>query len=170
MVNDLSKRVENLISAKNVSKVAISKELGIGYSTLWRRLNGSRNVNVDFLTKLANILGTTPSYLMGETDNPSRNNDMNVSSEVKQAKEQTGMLSFAYWRDVFNAAQDIADSGDKDAITYVSQILNRALSLLVAKSDNCALQNSFHDISAVTSSQVILGNNNASNLTVTKQN
>ena len=166
MVNDLSKRVENLLSAKKVSKVAISQELGIGYSTLWRRLNGSRNVNVDFLTKLADILGTTPSYLMGETDNPSRESSINNSLKVKQPKEQTGTLSFSYWRNVLDSVKDIADSGDKDAIGYVSNILNQALSLLTTKTERRESQYSISDIPTVTNASVIVGNNNKSNLTL----
>lgn len=67
----INERIQDLITAKRVSKAEISEKLGIGYSTLWRRLNGERSINVDFLSDLAKVLGTTSSYLMGETNNPS---------------------------------------------------------------------------------------------------
>ena len=66
----ISEHIQNLIATNRFFKAEISNKLGIGYSTLWRRLNGERSINVDFLSDLAKVLGTTSSYLLGETDNP----------------------------------------------------------------------------------------------------
>ncbi len=169
MIENLSERVEKLLSEKKISKTEISKKLGIGYSTLWRRLNGSRNVNVDFLTELANILGTTPSYLMGEANNPNFGNEgnemkKNAPISIIKPEEQRGMLSFSYWRDVSNSVKEIADSGDKDAIDYVSKILGRALSLLHTKLDGETVS---HSASEITNAPVMLGHHNENNLMFT---
>lgn len=66
----ISRRLKRLMSEKRYSKAEISEKLGIGYSTLWRRLNGERSINIDFLSELAKVLDTSVSYLIGETDNP----------------------------------------------------------------------------------------------------
>lgn len=69
MTQELNERIKKKLSEKNISKAEISKTLGIGYSTLWRRLNGERSLDVDFLIELAKVMGTTVSDLMGETPN-----------------------------------------------------------------------------------------------------
>ena len=70
MTSLLSERVEELLSAKQLSKTQIAEKVGVDYTTLWRKLRGARGVNTDFLLKLAEALGTSAAYLLGETDNP----------------------------------------------------------------------------------------------------
>ena len=69
MVHELNERIRKLLSEKRIPKTEISEKLGIGYSTLWRRLNGERSINVDFLMGLARVLGTTASELLYGLDN-----------------------------------------------------------------------------------------------------
>lgn len=69
MAQALNDRIKKLLSEKRIPKTEISKKLGIGYSTLWRRLNGERSLDVDFLIELAEVLGTSPSYLLDGSDN-----------------------------------------------------------------------------------------------------
>lgn len=69
----LSKRVKDLLEAKGLKQKAISEELGVEYSTLWRRLKGERKITIDFLQRLSKSLGTSSAYLLGETDDPSPN-------------------------------------------------------------------------------------------------
>lgn len=64
MLQVLNERIRKLLSEKRIPKTEISEKLGIGYSTLWRRLNGERSINVDFLLELAKVLGTTASELL----------------------------------------------------------------------------------------------------------
>lgn len=73
MPETLSERVKNLLEAKSISQKEISGELGVEYTTLWRRLKGERKITVDFLQLLAGSLGTSSAYLLGETDDPSPN-------------------------------------------------------------------------------------------------
>lgn len=67
----LSERVKDLLEAKGLKQKAISEELGVEYSTLWRRLKGERKITIDFLQRLSKSLGTSSAYLLGETDDPS---------------------------------------------------------------------------------------------------
>ena len=60
-------KIETLMREKRISKTGLSEKLGIGYSTLWHRLSGRRMLEVDFLTDLASLLGTSVSYLIGKT-------------------------------------------------------------------------------------------------------
>lgn len=69
----LSERVKDLLEAKGLKQKAISEELGVEYSTLWRRLRGERKITIDFLQRLSKSLGTSSAYLLGETDDPSPN-------------------------------------------------------------------------------------------------
>ncbi|MCR5347704.1 MAG: helix-turn-helix domain-containing protein [Fretibacterium sp.] len=71
MNEDMMERIKRLISEKHLSQTKIAKELGIHYTTLWRRLNGARDLNVDFLVNLARVLGTSAAFLLGETEDPS---------------------------------------------------------------------------------------------------
>lgn len=67
----LSERVKDLLETKGIKQKEISEELGVEYSTLWRRLRGERKITVDFLQRLSKSLGTSSAYLLGETDDPS---------------------------------------------------------------------------------------------------
>ena len=71
MLDILSEKVKELLEAGNISQKDISEKLGVEYSTLWRRLKGERKINIDFLKHLAESLGTSSAYLLGETDDPS---------------------------------------------------------------------------------------------------
>ena len=70
MLQDLTQRIKQIMAEKHLSPTKIAGELGINYTTLWRRLNGEREINIDFLVKLADILGTSVAFLLGETDDP----------------------------------------------------------------------------------------------------
>ena len=135
MLDILNERVKSLITEKGISKAYISRELGIGYSTLWRRLKGERNVNVDFLSKLAKILGTTPSYLMGEIDNPDfikHEKTVDLKSENKTTtNERDRQLSMSYWGEVVDNIRNLANSGDSNQISLVYSLLKSGLNELI---------------------------------------
>ena len=131
MLDILNERVKSLITEKGISKAYISRELGIGYSTLWRRLKGERNVNVDFLSQLAKILGTTPSYLMGETDKSDcvkHEKSSDCKSDNKKApEEQDKQLGLSYWGEVVDNMRALASSGNENQISLVYSLLKSGL-------------------------------------------
>ncbi len=169
----INERIEALISSNRFSKAEISERLGIGYSTLWRRLNGERNVNLDFLSELAEVLGTTVSYLIGETDNPERVKIENVSHpisiekpRVEPLKENT--VSYAYWGGVVDEARRVVERGDIREISSVEPLLKLAYDVISAGNDNYQ-QNIMPistDKSVVAQMPVYGGNRNRNNITI----
>ncbi len=92
MTQILNDRIKELLLEKRISKAEISEKLGIGYSTLWRRLNGERGINANFLMELASILCTTVSYLLGETDSPlpnDKNKSLNSTTDTDNLSTET---------------------------------------------------------------------------------
>ena len=67
-----TERVSLLMKRNFLSKKDMATRLHVDYSTFWRKLNGRRNVDISALIQIAEILGTTVSYLIGETDNPEK--------------------------------------------------------------------------------------------------
>ena len=65
-----TERVSNLMKKLSLSKKDMANRLNVDYSTFWRKLNGKRNVDIPVLIQIAGILGTSVSYLVGETNNP----------------------------------------------------------------------------------------------------
>ena len=152
-----TQRVSELMRRNYLTKTDMAKRLNVDYSTFWRKLNGQRNVDMVLLKKIAEILGTSTAYLTGETDIP--------SAIPQQPEEQTGYeTNYAYWGDVVNKTREVAGSGDKDAIAYVSQMLKRALAFLALKSELKAP--ALSEEMSVSNHPVIVGDNNESNLTI----
>ena len=163
----LTQRINKLMEERCLKKKEVAERLGIEYLTFWRKLKGKRGVDAVLLTKIANVLGTSVSYLMGESDNPNSNNkegntSIHLSNNPNNTDNQKRKLSFAYWGEVADTARDVAESGDKEAISYVSQMLNRALSSLTTKSDSRV---SSHAVSEITNAPVMLGEHNENNFT-----
>ena len=67
-----TERVSLLMKRNFLSKKDMAKRLGMEYLTFWRKLKGERDIDVILLMKIAQVLGTTVSYLVGETDNPEK--------------------------------------------------------------------------------------------------
>ena len=152
-------RVSQLMKLCSLSKKDMAQRLNLDYSTFWRKLNGQRNVDMELLKRIAEILGTSTAYLIGETDNPNPNTLLSAEN-VLDAEQET--ISFAYWGTVADNARNIAKSGDKDAIVYVSQMLKRALAFLntTYKPTTSAIDK------AAINMPLIVGDNNESNLTL----
>lgn len=67
----LMERANRLMSERYINKKEMAERLGMEYLTFWRKLKGKRGIDVVLLMDMANILGTSAAYLLGETDNPS---------------------------------------------------------------------------------------------------
>ena len=67
----LYQRVEKLMTERFISIKDMAERLNMEYVTLWRKLNGKRSIDVSLLKRIAEILGTSAAYLLGETDDPS---------------------------------------------------------------------------------------------------
>ena len=79
----LMDRTNKLMTERYLSKKDMAERLGMEYLTFWRKLKGKRGIDVVLLMKIAKVLGTTVSYLLGETDNPLLVDTQSVSLTVK---------------------------------------------------------------------------------------
>lgn len=168
----LMQRTSKLMAERFLSKKDMAERLGMEYLTFWRKLNGKRGIDVVLLMKIADVLGTSTAYLLGETNNPNR--DTSVPADTANKHYRTfraeAPMSYGYWGDVTDKARDVATSGDKDAIAYVAQMLNLALSLLSSKSkpkqDVEKTATTTNGDMGFTNNPLMIGKYNENNLTI----
>lgn len=140
---------------------SIAKALGTTRVTVSRWESGESDPSDKVKIELAKVLNTTIAYLMGETDSPERNK---AADAVHVRAVGSDSISYGYWRNVADNARDVAVSGDKDAIAYVSQMLKRALSLLTV-TDVKDVENLDMGNSLVTNMPVMVGKRNENTVT-----
>ena len=112
MTQALNERIKKMLSEKKISKTEISKTLGIGYSTLWRRLNGERSIDIDFLMELAKVLGTTVSDLVGESDIVNNNIDNSSVKLIVQTNDPSREIISKPGRLTFRQGEVLIDIPD----------------------------------------------------------
>lgn len=71
MENLIGKRILNLLEQKNITQRDFAKMLGITEVSVSRYINGKHTPHSDILSKMAETLGTTTDYLLGN-DVPER--------------------------------------------------------------------------------------------------
>ena len=120
-----TQRVSELMKKNFLTKKDMANRLNVDYSTFWRKLNGKRNVDMALLKQIAEILGTSTAYLIGETDNP-----ITIPQQEPHAEY---IANYAYWGGIVDNSRDMAENGDRDAIAYAFQMLKQSIKLLSAK-------------------------------------
>ena len=145
-----------------LSGEAIAKALNTTRVTVSRLEAGVSEPDDKTKIALARLLNTSVAYLMDEADTPERN----TPSPLPEIETQHQTISYAYWGEVVDNSRDIAISGDKDAVAYVSQMLNRALSLLNVKNKDKDIVQPDMEKHSVTNMPLIVGDNNENNLTL----
>lgn len=80
MAREITNRIKELLSANNMSQKELAKDAGITESAISHYIRGDRIPRGVNLVKLAESLGTTTDYLLGNSE--SRNNE----SELKVIK------------------------------------------------------------------------------------
>lgn len=68
----LGARIDRRRIALGISQAELARRVGIRQSTINSLINGDSRSSRS-ITQIARVLGTTPSYLMGETDDPDEN-------------------------------------------------------------------------------------------------
>ena len=117
---------------------------------------------------LAKVLKTNVAYLMGDTDNPEKDNSVLANDISGNVREDDAPLSLAYWGEVADKTRDVAKSGNVGAINYVTQILHYALSLLP---DTSSVKGGKETNSAnyayppITNMSLIVGDHNSNSMT-----
>lgn len=70
-MNEISKRILNILITKEISYGELSERTGIPKSALQRYATGqTEKIPIDRLEKIANAIGTSAAYLMGWEDSP----------------------------------------------------------------------------------------------------
>lgn len=64
-----SGRLRHLLTAREISQSELARRVGVTQATIYKLLSGETQGS-KHLHKIAHELGTTPAYLMGETDDP----------------------------------------------------------------------------------------------------
>lgn len=135
-IEGLMERVNELMDKQYLKKKDVAEKLGMEYLAFWRRLKGKRGVDVNFLSKLAFILGTSVSYLMGETDNPDIQNTQIGMQIISEKTPERTRENFAYWGGVLDEAKKVAQSSDEQEKKLIASLLKRAYEMLISTVNN----------------------------------
>ena len=113
-MEDLGKRIYNLRKAHGLTLEAVGQAVGVGRSTVRKWENGIiANMRRDKIKKLAVALGTTPSYIMGWTDDP---NDDGLSSDfIPALSPQLHALS--------DALDQLNEEGQEKLLDYAADLV-----------------------------------------------
>lgn len=110
----IAQRLKYLRKSKNLTLEEVGKHIGVGKSTIQKYENGIiGNIPSDKIEALAEILETTPAYIMGWTDSAESNED-STESELNQT--------------IVNLLFSLPESKKRQAIDY--------LRFLAAQEDN----------------------------------
>lgn len=72
-IENMARRIKELRQAKGLTLEQVANVVGVGKSTVRKWETGMiANMKRDKIADLARALGTTPAYLMGWTDEPSK--------------------------------------------------------------------------------------------------
>ena len=63
----LGERITAIREEKKIPSHKLIKDLGLPRSTYYSWLKGTHGIDIDQLKKIADYLGTTPEYILGET-------------------------------------------------------------------------------------------------------
>lgn len=133
---DVAKRIKELRKAKGISAESIAEQLGTNPTTIYRYEKGDiEKMPLSVLEPIAKILGCSPAYLMGWTNNPDPSFAYNFPFFTK--KELEKFLSTLPPMHLKSVNGVIIDENDEDYESYPedSQIsingedLNKAIKL-----------------------------------------
>lgn len=111
-MEDLGKRIYNLRKARGLTLESVGQAVGVGRSTVRKWENGIiANMRRDKIKKLATALGTTPSYIMGWTDDPDDDGLSSPSSLSPQLQSLSDAL------DLLN------EDGQKKLLDYAADLV-----------------------------------------------
>jgi len=84
---DVAKRIKELRKAKGISAETIAERLGTNPTTIYRYEKGDiEKMPLSVLEPIAAILGCSPAYLMGWTDDP------NMNTQTQNDKKENSIL------------------------------------------------------------------------------
>lgn len=96
-LNNMGSRIRERREAKGLTQDDIVNIVGVGKTTISAYENGKVDISISRLVDLANVLETTVSYLIGETDDPR-------PKEKKQYSDQDVLNTMAMLGSDFTSA------------------------------------------------------------------
>lgn len=69
-------RFKSLVNSSKKTRQAIAKDMGCDTSTVTKQYNGDLKLSVDYLVKYAKYFGVSADYLLGLSEEPSTDKDM----------------------------------------------------------------------------------------------
>ena len=122
-------RIKELRKQAKITQPELAEKIGVHETTIRRWEQGKdKGPSVDIIPKVAEILGTSVAYLMGETDNPVLG--VNEVPEQLQFQKSEKPQDISYWGNFLENVQKIAKSGNLGEISSVESFINSAAGLL----------------------------------------
>ena len=135
------------IRGRKMTQEQLGELMNVHNNTISRWEKGENMPSLNCIAKLAEILGTSTAYLLGETDDPTpgvilipkglMNSTINVGDRNSISNNTSPTLKsflpippMSYWGEVVDNARNLAKRGSPDDIMGVSQMLKIALRLL----------------------------------------
>ena len=128
-------------------------------------------MNIDFLSELAQVLDTSVSYLIGETDNPERGTNMEIPEihlQTQNSRAEPMPTNYAYWGGVVDEAHKVAERGNATEINSIEPLLKLAYDTVLnsrekLEKEDCAIST---EGAVVAQMPVYGGHHNSNRMTV----
>lgn len=130
---ELGEKIRNIRKSKNMTLEQLGEKVGVGKSTVRKWENGMiSNMRQDKIAKLADALGTTPSFLMGwKEPDPTKRIKRNTPAE-ELAKEfdvdvdrlDTILNLAKRWKEEIGE-YDLNESETQDLLDYAKFIISK---------------------------------------------
>ena len=128
---NITEKIKELRKKLNLTQEKLSEKIGVSAMTMRRWEWGDRIPRANELEKLAQALGTTAGYLLGETENagaheektPDEKNNLPINDTSDVSEDD---LDLGYWGAMAQRAKRVAKSEDKSTKEIIGAILKQA--------------------------------------------
>ena len=133
----LAERIRAKRKEKHLTQEELAMLLGISYMTI-RRWEGSKcTPNTAKLKRLAEILETSPAFLLGDTNVESKDNaeekiNTSVTDRIAQnnINKNTSPMTYAYWGSIVDEVQKAIARNNFNELSIISAVVDNAHDML----------------------------------------
>lgn len=104
-------RLKELREARGLTLEQVGAYVGVNKATVQRYEIGNIDIKRNVAIKLAEVLGTSPAYIMGWTDDPSAAASPAISGQLKELAEALAELNEEGREKLLDYAADLVASG-----------------------------------------------------------
>ena len=128
---NITEKIKELRKKLNLTQEKLSEKIGVSAMTVRRWEWGDRIPRANELEKLAQALGTTAGYLLGETETagaheektPDEKNNLPINNTPRASEDD---LDLGYWGAMAERAARVAQSENEGKKKIISAILKQA--------------------------------------------